>query len=111
MCGKVPQEESAEGTWLQNCFCAGLKSYHGRAKLAREAGMWDRGEGKKGWGQRVTHARRDLSSEEPSGLPPSLEQTKLKKKSWKEKLVYGNSVCQFPLLLLSLLPCTCLSLT
>lgn len=30
----------------------------------------------------------NLSSEEQSGLAPSLEQTKLRKKSWKEKQVY-----------------------
>lgn len=43
LCGKVPQDESAEGTWLQDCFCAGLKSYHCRVKLARRARTWDRG--------------------------------------------------------------------
>lgn len=84
--GKVPQDESAEGTWLQDCFCAGLKSYHCRVKLARRACTWDR-EKEEGVGAKSYSCLNNLSSEEQSGLPPSLEQTKLRKKSWKEKPV------------------------
>lgn len=57
----MPQDESAEGTWLQDCFCAGLKSYHCRVKLVRGARTWDRG---KEGGLGANSCLDNLSSEE-----------------------------------------------
>lgn len=49
--GKVPQDESAEGTWLQDCFCAGLKSYHCRVKLVKGSTYMGQGEGRRAGGK------------------------------------------------------------
>lgn len=52
---RCPKMKVQKGMWLQDCFCAGLKSYHCRIKLAKGAGTWDGGK-EEGLGQRVIHA-------------------------------------------------------